>query len=227
MSYCMSNYPPRVQNREEKLTCLEALKDTVMAESPQFCPGSPLICDNDRCANVMRDLFVSLRGWAWAGALAVTAIRCRLFTMVTVAVCYMAQCGKRGGFNRTVFAEDFMKVQRLIWSLGWKSHPNPHICQHSPVLLSRPGLQLSGISTLLVAVSMLWISCSWVAVWRFQHTKPFLFQRHLQRERLDHAVQWATLLTFTQYQATEQRAGHGPVTSRSLSTSCVMSDILA
>lgn len=193
-----------------------------------LCPGSPLICDNDGCANVMWELSVALRGRAGARALVVAAVRGCLFIVVTVAVCYMAQCGKRVGFNRTIFAQDFTKVQRHIWSLSWKSHSNPHPCQHSPVLLSRPCLQLHGSSMLLVAISWLWISCSWVAVWSLHHTQPPpLLQRHWHRERLAHTVQQATPLTFTQYEATEQRAGQDPVTLRSPTTFCIMSDILA
>lgn len=174
-----------------------------------FCSGSPLICDDDRCANVMWDLSV---GWAGARALVVTAVRCCLFAMVTI-VCHMARGGKRGGFNRTMFAQDFVKVQRHIWSL------NPHTYPHFPVLLSRPGLQLHGSSMLLVAVCRLWTPWSWVAVGSLNHIQHSpLLQDHLYRERLAHAMQWSTQLTFTHHHAAEQRAGQGPVTSGSFIT---------
>lgn len=126
----------------------------------------------------------------------------------------MVQRGERVSFDTTVFAQDFMKVQRHIWSVGWKS--NPDIGQRSPVVLSRSGLQLCS-----VAVSRLCV-CGWVDVGSLHHTQPPPY-----RERLTHTVQQATLLTFTQNQATEQRTGQDPVTLKTLGTFRIMPDILA
>lgn len=140
----------------------------------------------------------------------------------------MAQCGESGGFNGTVFPQDLVKVQRHVWVLRWKSNADSHTDQHSPVLLSTPGLQLCSSSVLLEAVGRLWICGGRVAVGSLHHTQPpSLLQRHLHGERLaGGAVQRATLLSFAWYQPADQRAGEAPVTLRSL-VSCVMSDLLA
>lgn len=64
-----------------------------------ICLGSPLICDNDRCANVMWDLSVALGGQTGARAGAVAAVRDCVLTVVTAAI-----------FNRTVFASNSINV---------------------------------------------------------------------------------------------------------------------
>lgn len=62
MFYCMSNNPSGVKKKTQNdpgwsLKESESWPKSLLS----FSPGSPLICNNDGCANVMWDLSVALR----------------------------------------------------------------------------------------------------------------------------------------------------------------------
>lgn len=120
---------------------------------------SPLVADDDRGADVVRNLAMGLRGRAGGRALAPVQIGIEFLPPVVVAV---RQVPKwiRHSWEGAVLSQNVVKVQRDVWSLS---------LQYCPLLT--PGGIAVLASRLLLPLGV---------VWCLSHVQPvFLFQHHL------------------------------------------------
>lgn len=121
---------------------------------------SPLVADDNRGANVVRNLAMVLRGRAGGRALTPVQIGIEFLPPVAVAL-RQAPEWIRDGLEGAVLSQNLVKVQRHVWSLS---------LQYCPVVT--PGGITVPTSWLLLPLG--------VVVWCLNHVQPtFLFQHHL------------------------------------------------